>query len=398
MTTRWRPWKPASFSPSAASPCCAQNLGLSQRLPNPSDLVHCLARRTPRRNDLDDLRPASSRPFDRQAVPTVRAGTLLGKYLLVEQIGRGASCIVFRGLHRGLNIPVAVKVLPHESDPDDPAVREQFRAEARLQARLDHPNIVRVLDFEDEVALPYIVLEYVEGMTLAERIAKGGRLSADQALKMVLQISEALAAIHKMGIVHRDVKPGNILLTVDGRKAKLADLGLALVVGTASTGARGSQRDAVVGTAAYMSPEQALSAPTINHRADIYSLGTTLYHALTGQLPFTGRSRLEVMLKHTQEKPVSPDQLVPELGPDVAALVLKMMAKDPAARHQTYPDLLADLRSLVRRPPTTQPSGESVPARAEANGTMTDSRSALRTSAWRKMFPQRTPPVGAPAV
>ncbi len=295
-----------------------KNLGLSQRLPNPSDLVHCLARRTPRRNDLDDLRPASGRPTDRQAVPTVRAGTLLGKYLLVEQIGRGASCIVFRGLHRGLNIPVAVKVLPHESDPDDPTVRELFRAEARLQARLDHPNIVRVLDFEGEAALPYIVLEYVEGMTLAERIAKGGRLSADQALKMVLQISEALAAIHKMGIVHRDVKPGNILLTADGHKAKLADLGLALVVGTAlhrrpapaSATPWSARRPTCLRNRPY--PLQERSTTRARH---LFARDDAVPHTHRASVAVR-RSRLEVMLKHTQEKPVSPDQLVPELlGP-----------------------------------------------------------------------------------
>jgi serine/threonine protein kinase len=375
------------------------NLGLSERRVAQPSLVNCLTRPPQRGRDSADLRPAHFRT-NRQPVPAVRAGTLLGRYLLVEQIGRGASCLVFRALHRTLNLPVAIKVLPFESDPDDPAVREQFRAEARLQAKLDHPNIVRVLDFEDAATLPYLVLEFVEGSTLADQIAKRGRVPPDQALRTVLQITEALSAIHDMGIVHRDVKPGNILLTADGKRAKLADLGLALVVGPARASApTDTPRDAVVGTAAYIAPEQALSAPAIDHRADIYSLGATLYHALTGRMPFTGRSRLEVLLKHTQEPPVSPSQIVPELGHAVSAVVLKMMAKDPGARQQTFGELLADLRSLVRRAPGVTTEVTAFPSEPETatDSAMTDSRSALSASAWRRLFPLRAPPKGVGA-
>jgi serine/threonine protein kinase len=377
-----------------------KNLGLSERRPASPDLVSCLSRPPQRGRDSADLRtPHNSKRPTRMPAPAVRPGTLLGKYMVIEQVGRGASSIVFRGLHRSLNLPVAIKVLPNESDPDDPTVREHFRAEARLQARLDHPSIVRVLDFEDDAALAYLVLEFIDGSTLADRIAKSGCLPADQALKIVLQIAEALAAVHQLGVVHRDVKPGNILLTADGRRAKLADLGLALVVASAQAagGMNSTARDTVVGTAAYIAPEQVMSSQVIDHRADIYSLGATLYHALTGQLPFTGRSRLEVLFKHTNEAPVSPDQLVPSLEPGVTAVVLKMMAKDPDARHQTYPELLSALRSLVRRPPITQPPGETAPAREEASSAITDSRSALSASAWRKLFPLRPPPAGMAA-
>jgi serine/threonine protein kinase len=376
-----------------------KNLGLAESRPEPASLVDCLARPPRRVMDQADRRPAQSPRAARQPTPAVRAGTLLGKYLVVEQIGRGASCVVFRGLHRGLNLTVAIKVLPHESDPDDPVVRERFRAEARLQARLDHPNIVRVLDFEDEVALPYMVLEYVAGPTLADHIAKSGRVPPDQALKAVLQISEALAAANQIGVVHRDVKPANILLSADGRRAKLADLGLALVVGPArAAAASGTRRDTVVGTAAYIAPEQALSVPDIDHRADIYSLGATLYHALTGRLVFTGRSRLEVLFKHVREPVVPPEQLVPELGANVSAVVLKMMAKDAGARQQTYAELLGDLRTLVRRAPPAAPT-PAAPAPAEAAPTSpaTDSHTALNSSAWRKWFGSRPPPTGAPA-
>ncbi len=286
-------------------------------------------------------------------------------------------------------------MLPYESDAEDPAVREQFRAEARLQARLDHPNIVRVLDFEDEVALPYLVLEYVQGWTLADLITKQGRVAPEPALRKVLQIGEGLAALQQLGVVHRDVKPGNILVPADGRGAKLADLGLAMVIGQArAAGVSDTPRDTVVGTAAYIAPEQALCTRLIDHRADVYSLGATLYHALTGRLPFPGRSRLEVLFKHTQEALVPPDQHVPTLGSAVSALIGKMMAKDPGGRHQTYPELLADLAALVRKPPTVALAAPT-PEDLAVTGTMTDSQTALSPAAWRKWSVR--PPTGARA-
>jgi serine/threonine protein kinase len=373
--------------------CLRKNLGLPEQRPGQPDLVNCLARPPQRVMEVADRRTPQTLRAARHSTPAVRAGTLLGKYLLVEQIGRGASCVVFRGLHRGLNLPVAVKVLPYESDCEDPAVREQFRAEARLQARLDHPNIVRVLDFEDEVALPYLVLEYVQGWTLAELIAKQGRVAPEPALRKMLQIGEGLAALHQLGVVHRDVKPGNILLPADGRGAKLADLGLALVIGQArAAGVSDTPKGVVVGTAAYIAPEQALCMALIDHRADVYSLGATLYHALTGRLPFPGRSRLEVLFKHTQEALVPPDRLVPELGSAVSDLIGRMMAKDPGGRHQTYPELLADLAALVRTPPNVAPAGPT-PEDLAVTGTMTDSQTALSPSAWRRWSVR--PPTGA---
>jgi hypothetical protein len=168
---------------------------------------------------------------------TLEIGSVLGKCLLTELVGQGASGVVYRALHKTLNIPVAVKVLQIEGGGVDPAVVLQFRAEARLLARLSHPNIVRVLDFEDDVRFPYLVLEYVEGLSLAELISQSGRVRTDRAVRVIVQICEGLSAARKLGVVHRDVKPANILLGKEG-SAKLADLGLWTVGWTHRPGCR----------------------------------------------------------------------------------------------------------------------------------------------------------------
>jgi serine/threonine protein kinase len=191
-----------------------------------------------------------------------------------------------------------------------------------------------------------MVLEYVEGMSLAELILQSGRLRLDRALRIILQVAEALAAAHRLGVVHRDVKPGNILVTKDGQ-AKLADLGLAVIVGKQN--APVTPTTGMAGTVAYMSPEQAGSAMAVDHRSDIYGLGATFYHAVTGQMPFTGRSAMEVMLKHAQEPPVPPHQLATDLDPAASEIILKMLAKKAAERHQTDDELIKMLANLQAR-------------------------------------------------
>jgi tRNA A-37 threonylcarbamoyl transferase component Bud32 len=326
------------------------------------------------------------------AVPTQRAGssgiraleigTFLGKCLLTEQVGQGATGLVFRALHRTLRIAVAVKVLQFDAAQADSRIHQRFRAEARLLAQLNHPHVVRVLDFEDDSAAPYLVLEYVEGLNLAELIHQSGQVRADRATRIILQVSEGLAAAHQRGILHRDVKPANILLTKDGT-AKLADLGLAVVVGAA-----GATPERMAGTAAYMAPERAVTSPAVDHRADVYSLGCTFYHAVTGQLPFHGRGWREVLLKHAQEQPVPPHRLVPDVDPGLSAIILRMMAKDPAARFPGYPELMAALRAA--------PSRAAAPAWAAASGTGSGLLSkegsggsgggGQRRSLWRSLF------------
>jgi serine/threonine protein kinase len=271
-------------------------------------------------------------------------GDVLGNCTLEERLGQGSSSVVYRARHRKLNIPVAVKVLHTSALAASPELRERLRSEAVLLAQLNHPNVVRVWDFDDEAPLPYLVMEYVEGSSLAERIRQCGRIPQDWALSLIGQVIDGLAAAQAAGIVHRDLKPDNILLTRDGR-VKLADLGLAVVVGSAPVRTGTPADSGIAGTAGYVAPEQARSAPDVDHRADIYSLGCTLFHALTGRLPFEGKSAMQVILRHLKEPPTPPELLAPGIEPSASALVLRMMAKEPAARFQTY----ADLRATVAR-------------------------------------------------
>jgi hypothetical protein len=289
----------------------------------------------------DALRSSQPAPAAPARQPlSLEIGSVLGRCLLLEKVGQGAAGMVFRGIHRSFNIPVAVKVLRANSLEVDAAAFQCFRREAQLLAKLNHPNIVRVWDFEDDPEFPYLVLEYVEGFSLAELIQQSGRLQAHRAVRIVRQTAMGLEAAHQLGIIHRDVKPGNILLTRDGN-VKLADLGLAvLVVDLTGTGQRS---EGMAGTAAYMSPEQAASGATVDHRSDIYALGATFYHMLTGHLPFTGRSAMEMLLKHAREPLVPPSEVVPGLDERISKLVVRMMAKKPQDRVQTYAELLAEL-------------------------------------------------------
>jgi CheY-like chemotaxis protein len=291
----------------------------------------------------------SSRPGsgEDRAGPHIAAGQLLGKCLLMEEIGRGSYGRVYRALHTSLKISVVVKIL----QANDREAFEAFKDEARILAQLNHPNIVRIMDFEDDIAFPYVVLESVQGYSLAELIEQSGHVRLDRVLQIILQTVAGLSAAQRIGIVHRDIKPGNILITRTG-EAKVADLGLALLTDpskrmTVPDSKHGA--GTTVGTAAYMAPEQARDSSQVDHRADIYSLGVTFYHAVTGQLPFAGRTANAVLLKHAREAPTAPHEVLSTLDPAVSNVILRMLAKDPDDRHQTYEEVEADLVDLVEQ-------------------------------------------------
>ncbi|HMP01977.1 MAG TPA: serine/threonine-protein kinase [Gemmatales bacterium] len=300
------------------------------------------------------IRPALPK---QASVPTgprpLEPGEQVGKYLLIEQIGSGGTSLVFRALHRVLNIPVAIKVLKLEqgdalSDIDQ-QVYEQLRKEAQLLARFNHPNIVRVYDFEEEAAYPFLVMEFVDGLSLSEMISHAGRIRADRAVKIGLQVAEGLgSAQRKTGLVHRDVKPGNILLARDG-SIKLADLGLAMTHACRRREGGVEASMVLAGTVAYMSPEQAQGTGEVDQRSDIYSLGATLYHAITGDMPFKGKNRMEMMFKHATEVAPLPHQLVPGLDPAFSDILMRMLAKNPAERFQGYEELAAALTTLTSK-------------------------------------------------
>ncbi len=290
------------------------------------------------------------------------------RYALEEVIGRGGMAEVWRGHDTRLDRPVAVKVLR----PDlarDPAFQSRFRREAQAAASLEAPNVVAVYDTgEDEQGVPWIVMEHVAGRTLRDILATEGRLLPQRALEVAVDICSALEVAHQAGIVHRDIKPGNVMLTSQG-DVKVMDFGIArAAAGNESTMTR---TEAVIGTAAYLSPEQA-RGEHVDARSDLYSLGCLLYELLTGTPPFVGDSAVAVAYQHVREDPVPPSTYVTGLSPDVDAIVLTAMAKNPAHRYADADAMREDLLRAaagerVLAVPVLLADGpeETVPARPE---------------------------------
>jgi predicted Ser/Thr protein kinase len=283
-------------------------------------------------------------------------GDQLGCCVVTERIAQGTFGIVYRGRHSTLNVPVAIKVLNPDILRREPTAAQELRTEALLLAQLNHPHIVRVWHYDDSKPPPYIVLEYVEGLNLAQVLDRRGRLPADRAIRLMLQIIDGMGAAAKLGIVHRDLKPANILLTADDQ-AKIADLGLATVIarhrelGFDEKNLVDEAAGGPVGTLAYISPEQANQTEIVDHRSDIYSLGATFYHMVAGGVPFPSKSHLQVLMKHMTENPTPPHEVVPGLPKPLSAVILRMMEKDPEKRFTGYDELhdaLIDLEILLQ--------------------------------------------------
>ena len=255
-------------------------------------------------------------------------------YRLLEQLGEGAMGSVYKARQLSLDRDVAVKVLAAELVQDEKAV-ERFMVEARAVARLNHTNIISGIDVGDAGGIKYLVMEYADGMTVDTLLKRGGAMDEERALMIAQQMARALDHAHRNDLIHRDVKPANVILTKDG-VAKLCDLGLArLDAGPGEDTTR-------MGTAAYMSPEQARGAGRVDERTDVYSLGATLYHMLTGRPPFEAADAQAVMMGHLAEVPTSPNVVRPDVSPETSMLVLKLLEKQPGDRVQTAKEL-ADL-------------------------------------------------------
>ncbi len=262
-----------------------------------------------------------------------------GRYEIEGLIARGGMAEVYRGRDRQLDRPVAVKVLSAELSRDASFV-ERFRREARQVANLSHPNIVEVYDWGEREGTYYIVMAYVEGRTLGDVLRREGPLHPDRAAEVAIEITAALGFAHRNGVIHRDIKPGNVLLTPTGG-VQVADFGIAR--DATDRGGDLTQAGSVIGTAAYLSPEQAQALP-IDPRSDLYSLGCVLYEALTGQPPFTGPTPVSVAYRHVQEQASPPSALAEKVPPGLDAICLKLLAKDPADRYSSAEDARADLR------------------------------------------------------
>ncbi|HUU31377.1 MAG TPA: serine/threonine-protein kinase [Phycisphaerae bacterium] len=265
---------------------------------------------------------------------------------LLERLGRGSQAVVYKGKQLSVDRIVAVKIL-FSKVARDPESKRRFLQEARAAAQLSHNNIVQAIDAGEADGYSFFVQEFVDGTTVDDLLkARGGALPEPEALRIVIQIAEALAHAHSKGFIHRDVKPRNIMLTQDG-VAKLADMGLARQVADAGLEEIGK----AFGTPYYIAPEQVRGDPAIDFRADIYSLGATFYEMLTGRPPFTAPTPQQVMQKHVAATLVPPDHLNLDLSAGASEVVEVMMSKRPKDRYPTTEDLLVDLRAVAAGQP-----------------------------------------------
>ena len=261
------------------------------------------------------------------------------RYRVEARIGQGGMAEVYRGFDPVLNRTVAIKVLLPQFARDAGFVA-RFRREAQAAARLNQPNIVGVYDTGADGDRQYIVMEFVEGRTLAKFLAGGRRLTPIQAVDLTQKIAAALASAHAQGIVHRDIKPGNVMVTREGT-VKVMDFGIARM----QTDITAPQTSSVIGTPTYLSPEQAQGQP-VDARSDLYSLGCVLYELLAGRPPFTGDTPVAIAYKQVNETPVPPSAHNPDVPPRLDAVVMKCLAKNPANRYQTAEELSADLERV----------------------------------------------------
>jgi eukaryotic-like serine/threonine-protein kinase len=275
---------------------------------------------------------------------TQLADVFSNRYEIQRGIARGGMAEVYLARDQLLDRPVAVKVLFAEY-ARDPSFVERFRREAQSAAGLNHPNIVAIYDWGQERGTYFIVMEYVRGRSLRDVVQVNGSFSARRTAEIGAEIAGALEFAHRNGVVHRDVKPGNVLLTADG-DIKVTDFGIA----RAGTSEALTQTGAVMGTATYFSPEQAQGLP-VDGRSDVYSLGVVLYEMVTGEPPFTGESPVAVAYKHVREDPEPPAARAPDLPPDLEHIILTAMAKDADSRYPTAEELGTDLLRFVRGQP-----------------------------------------------
>ncbi len=286
-----------------------------------------------------------------QAISTrYSPGTRLGgRYDVIRPLGWGGMAEVYLTVDRQLGREVAVKVI-RERYAEDERFVARFRREARAAASLSHPNVVAVHDVGVHEGSPFIVMEYVPGRTLAELLRDNGPMQPGRAAEVGEAVARALGAAHAAGIVHRDVKPGNVMLTADGR-IKVLDFGIARALRWTPL----TDTPAVQGTAEYMAPEY-VKGDGADPRSDLYSLGVVLYELLTGRPPFTGDSPLQVAYKHLEEAPAPPEAIRPGLPAGLTAVVLRCLAKHPGDRYRRAEELAADLGRLqTGRPAATAP-------------------------------------------
>ena len=287
-------------------------------------------------------------------VAKVKEAFRIPGFKLLKRLGRGSMGTVYKARQLNLDRVVAIKILARFLSENEAFVR-RFRKEARVIGKLNHPNIVQGFDAGEAEGTYYFAMEYCDGPTVLQLLQRGGALAEDRATRIVSQVASALEHATHQGLVHRDVKPDNIMI-VEGGVAKLCDLGLAKDV---SGGSGSTEKGSTMGTPNYISPEQARGDSDVDIRSDIYSLGASFYHMVTGVPPYDGPNPAVIMVKHLNEGVIPPRDRNPDIKVATQKVILKMLAKNPLDRYQTPMDLLVDLQGLLGESPTLPPERPS---------------------------------------
>ena len=278
------------------------------------------------------------------AINVEKGALFAARYEILGTLGRGGMGVVYRARDRQLDEVVALKVLRPEVVKEDPTLLERFKQEVKAARRVTHRNILRTHDFGETAGTPYISMEYIDGVTLKDLIANKGALPVPVGLRIAKQMCQGLEAAHAQGVVHRDIKPQNMLILPESGELKIMDFGIArhsemkAQSGLTTAGT-------VMGTPDYMPPEQAQGQPA-DFRSDIYSLGVVFFEVFTGKLPFSADNSMAMVMAHIQRQPPQPRSLKPQLPEDLAALILKCLEKDPARRYARVSEILPDLSAV----------------------------------------------------
>jgi eukaryotic-like serine/threonine-protein kinase len=295
-------------------------------------------------------------------------GFVLGQYRILDLLGQGGMGRVFKAQHLTMGRTVALKVLAPQHTKTEKA-RDLFMREVRAAGKLMHPNIVTAHDANEVDGRHYLVMEYIDGPNLEQLVRERGPLPVGMVCDIVRQVASGLQYAYEQGMVHRDIKPPNVLLQRSGTAlssgylVKIVDFGLARLVDTSedNDGTAQTAKNVIVGTPDYLSPEQARNLQMVDIRSDLYSLGCTFYFLLTGQVPFPGGTPLEKLVRHTKEEPPAVEQLRPDIPQEVASIVRCLMAKQPAHRYQRPAELVLDLMPLAAPVPCAWPAAKGLP-------------------------------------
>ena len=277
-------------------------------------------------------------------------GNIVGKYKIIRLIGEGGMASVYEAEHEMLGTKVAIKVL-NPILSANAQIKERFRNEAKLMASLDHPNITKVIDFDEQPQQLSIVMEFLNGEDLNDKIKRNGPLTEKEITDVFSQTLSAFQYAHEKGIVHRDIKPSNIFILKNGH-VKILDFGIAKLFGQ---GNEMTQTGTQMGTPIYMSPEQVKADKSIDHRSDIYSLGITFFELVTGKVPFEGNNQITVAMRHIKEKFPSPRQWIPSTPRAIERIILKACRKNPLDRYRTVLEFQKEIKECLDNPTLIKP-------------------------------------------